>query len=120
DTQVAIIGFGGAGDLDGHLLSRLAQDHRSVYTRAGEGLSLKKFFVLAFGNIFQTGISLDPIYTLAAGASHADPVKFGVCGEDSITVVLGWEHPSTRLELSLATQGGLTVNAATPGIVVSR
>jgi hypothetical protein len=119
-TQVAIIGFGGAGDLDGQLLSRLAQDHGSVYTRAGEGLSLKKFFVLAFGNIFHTGISLDPIYTLAAGEGRADPVKFGVCGEDAITVVLGWEHSVVRLELSLTTPGGLTVNSATPGIAVSR
>ena len=120
DTQVAIIGFGGAGDLDGQLLSRLAQDHGSVYTRAGEGLSLKKFFVLAFGNIFQTGISLDPFYTMPAGADRAEPVKFGVCGEDSITVVLGWERPAARLELSLVTPGGATVTAATPGIVASR
>jgi hypothetical protein len=119
-TQVAVIGFGGAGDLDGQLLSRLAQDHGSVYTRAGEGLSLKKFFVLAFGNIFQTGISLDPLYTMPAGADHAEPVKFGVCGEDSITVVLGWERPAARLELSLVTPGGVAIDAATPGIVVSR
>ena len=120
DTQVAVIGFGGAGDLDGQLLSRLAQDHGSVYTRAGEGLSLKKFFVLAFGNIFHTGISLDPLYVMKAGTAQAEPVRFGVCGEDSITVVLGWERPGAGLELLLVTPGGTVVNAATPGIVASR
>ena len=96
-TRLCIVGFGGTGDLDGPLLTRLAESHNGLYTRAGEGLSLKKFFVLCFGNIFQTGISLDPAYRLEAGATEATPIPFGVCGEDTITVVVGWQHPGADL-----------------------
>ncbi|HAF09795.1 MAG TPA: hypothetical protein DCK98_06910 [Chloroflexi bacterium] len=119
-TQLDVIGFGGAGDLDGALLARLARDHRGLYSRAGEGLALKKFFVLAFGNIFQSGISLDPVYTIKANAISADPIALGVCGEDSIAVVLGWEHPGSDLILSLTAPGGLPVASTTPGIIASR
>lgn len=118
--QLDVIGFGGAGDLDGPLLSRLARDHRGLYTRAGEGLALKKFFVLAYGNIFQAGISLDPVYTIKADATNADPIELGVCGEDSLAVVLGWEHPGSDLILSLTTPGGLSITSTTPGITASR
>jgi len=119
-TQLVVVGFGGAGDLDGPLLSRLAGDHRGLYTRAGEGLSLKKFFVLAFGNIFQSGISLDPVYTFKADATNADPIPLGVCGEDSLIVVLGWEHPASDLIISLTSPGGLSITSTTPGIIASR
>jgi hypothetical protein len=119
-TQLVVVGFGGAGDLDGPLLSRLAGDHRGLYTRAGEGLQLKKFFVLAFGNIFQSGISLDPAYTFKADATSADPIPLGVCGEDSLTVVLGWEHPASDLILSLTSPGGSSIMSTTTGVIASR
>ena len=119
-TRVVIVGFGGAGDLDGPLLSQLAARHGGLYTRAGEGLSLKKFFVLAFGNIFQTGVSLDPFYVIAAGATQAPLIPFGVCGEDSITVVLGWARADIELLLSLTAPSGTVVTPATVGLTASR
>ena len=118
--NLSIIGFGGAGDLDGALLTQLASRHRGMYTRAGEGLSLRKFFVLAFGNTFQTGSSFDPFYVIPAGATSAAPVTFGVCGEDTITVVLGWEHPANALTLTLTAPDGTAVDATTVGLTSRR
>jgi len=71
----------------------LAGDHGGVYTRAGEGLSLKKFFVLCFGNIFNSGLGTDPFYTIPPNATSIPPIPMAVCEESSLTVVLGWEQP---------------------------
>jgi V8-like Glu-specific endopeptidase len=118
-TKLCIIGFGSEANLDGPLLTGLAARHGGIYTRAGEGLELKKFFVLAFGNIFQTGISLDPIFVLPEGAREAKPLPMNVCGEERMTVVLSWESPAETLLLSLTTPAGNTIHSKTPGIFVS-
>jgi hypothetical protein len=65
-VDLSVIGFGTESSLDGLLLDRLAQLHGGDYTRAGTGLQLKKFFVLAFGNIFEAGTLSDPEYDLPA------------------------------------------------------
>jgi len=44
----AAIGFGAESSLNGPLLSALATAHGGLYTRAGNGLSLEKFFSNAF------------------------------------------------------------------------
>jgi hypothetical protein len=116
ETRLCIIGFGSEANLDGPLLTRLARAHDGLYTRAGEGLELKKFFVLCFGNIFETGISLDPISVIPAGATEAEAIRLGVCGEESLTVVLGWEHAEAGLILSLVTPAGDTITQSTPGV----
>jgi hypothetical protein len=118
-TKVCVIGFGTEASLDGPRLSRLALAHDGLYTRAGEGLSLKKFFVLCFGTIFESGISTDPYYTLAAGATAAPPIPLDVCGENSLTVVLGWHGPGAELQLSLVTPAGVTIAAGTIGATAS-
>ncbi len=118
-TRLCIIGFGTEASLDGPLLTNLARNHGGIYTRAGEGLELEKFFVLCFGNIFETAISADPFFVLPAGATAAAPIPFGVCGEDQITVVLAWDHAAEDLILSLETPAGNTITAATPGITAS-
>ncbi|MGH9722485.1 MAG: trypsin-like peptidase domain-containing protein [Bryobacteraceae bacterium] len=118
-TKLCIIGFGTEASLDGPLLTTLARDHGGIYTRAGEGLELKKFFVLAFGNIFQTAVSMDPLFTFAAGATNAAPIPFQVCGEELLTVVLGWETGGEQLFLSLVTPAGNTITSTSPGIFAS-
>jgi Trypsin-like peptidase domain/von Willebrand factor type A domain len=118
-TQLCVLGFGTEASLDGALLTRLARDHRGIYTRAEDGLSLRKFFVLGFGNIFESGISMDPLHELPAGAVEADPIELRVCGESRLTVVLGWERPVSRLRLTLVTPGGTELTASTPGLVAS-
>jgi hypothetical protein len=75
--------------------------------------------VLAFGNIFSTAIASDPIYIFPENTTSADPIPLHVCGEERITVVLGWEHTSERLLFSLITPGGNTINSATPGVFTS-
>ncbi|MGR9035200.1 MAG: trypsin-like peptidase domain-containing protein, partial [Gammaproteobacteria bacterium] len=52
-TTVHAIGLGTESNLDGAILSDLAQSTGGAYTRAGDGLDLKKFFALAFGDIFE-------------------------------------------------------------------
>jgi hypothetical protein len=118
-TKICVIGFGTEASLDGPRMSRLALAHEGLYTRAGDGLSLKKFFVLCFGTIFESGVSTDPYYTLAAGATAAAPIPLDVCGESSITVVLGWQGRGADLQLSLLTPAGTAISAATAGVTAS-
>jgi hypothetical protein len=118
-TRLCIIGFGSEGSVDGPRLTTLARTHGGIYTRAGEGLQLKKFFVLAFGNIFQTAVSMDPIMVIRKGATEADPIPLNVCGEEMLTVVLSWEHATEFLQLSLVTPAGNIITSATPGLTVS-
>jgi hypothetical protein len=118
-TRLCIIGFGGEGSVDGPRLTTLARTHGGIYTRAGEGLQLKKFFVLAFGNIFQTAVSMDPLLVMPKGATSVLPIALWVCGEDVITVVLSWEHATESLQLALVTPAGNTITSATPDVTVS-
>ena len=119
NTHLCVIGFGTEGQLNGPLLTRLARDHGGIYTRANEGLALKKFFVLCFGNLFQTGIASDPFYVFPAGSSSMPPIPFSVCDEESITVVLSWKNSSENLTLNVITPGGSTLTGVTPGVFTS-
>jgi hypothetical protein len=119
NTRVCIVGFGSEGSVDGPRLTTLARNHGGIYTRAGEGLQLKKFFVLCFGNIFQTGISLDPFFVFPAGSATMPPFPLQVCGEEIMTVVLSWESDKESLFLNLITPAGNTITRATPGVFSS-
>lgn len=118
-TMLNVIGFGTEASLDGPRLTRLARDHGGIYWRAEEGLSLKKYFALAFGNIFNFGTSLDPRFFLGAGIMVACPVDVRVCGENAITAILGWDNPDGTLLLSLETPRGSTITSSTPGVVAA-
>jgi hypothetical protein len=112
-ADLSVIGFGEESSLDGFLLDTLAQEHNGMYTRAGSPLHLKKFFALAFGNIFESGTLVDPDYVLPA-ADRTKAISFGVCSEDSITAVLGWDSDRS-LEIQLKTPNGTVVNPGSPG-----
>lgn len=114
--DVHAIGFGSEASLDGTLLNQLTQTHNGMYTRAGSGLELKKFFALAFGNIFEAGTLSDPEFVLDAGVTEAKPLPISVCGEEVITAVVGWERPDTPLAIRLESPTGQVVNIASPGI----
>lgn len=113
--DVNAIGFGTEASLDGALLSRLAQAHNGVYTRAGDPLDLKKYFALAFGNIFAAGVLLDPPFVMAKEQETASPVPFPVCGEESVTVVVGWDRPDAVLQVRVRTPAGSWITGAAPG-----
>lgn len=109
-TKLNVIGFGSDADIDGPLLSRVARQHRGQFTRAVDGLGLRKFFGLSFGNIFEAGALGDPEFVLRAGKAESDPHKFSVCGEERITVILGWDHASTPLRGHIRTPSGQLIS----------
>jgi hypothetical protein len=113
---VNAIGFGAESGLNGALLTELAETHKGLYMRAGDGLALKKYFALAFGNIFTSGALLDPEAKLAANQSAGQPIKFQVLGEDVITIVAGWDKPGSTLAIRVKTPAGATVTATTQGV----
>jgi hypothetical protein len=114
--SINAIGFGAASSLNGVLLTQLSETHDGLYVRAGDGLDLKKHFALAFGNIFAAGALLDPESTLPAAEPTGKPIKFNVCGERTITVVIGWDKPGNSLAINVKTPGGATITAASQGV----
>jgi hypothetical protein len=120
DARLFAIGFGAEGDLDGPLLTRIARDHAGIYTRASQGLALKKFFSLAFGNIFEAGTLSDPELVLREAESSSAATPFMVCGETRLTVVLGWSDPARPLALMLTTPAGVSLVDGSPGVEAAR
>jgi hypothetical protein len=109
------IGFGTESSLDGALLTALATSHGGLYMRAGGGLALEKFFSSAFGNIFETGILMDPEFDLPADESGV-AIPFQVCGEEAITAVAGWDRTDTSLFLEVTSPAGAVITGATTGV----
>jgi hypothetical protein len=120
DTQLFIVGFGAEGDLDGPRMTTLARDHNGMFNRTSDGLNLKKFFSLCFGNIFEMGALADPERILRANENSSPFVPFSVCEEERITAIVGWSDPSQGLELSLRTPTGTLITGVTAGIENSR
>ena len=112
-TDLSVVGFGSESSLDGVLLDHLAQAHGGLYTRAGSPLQLKKFFALAFGNIFESGTLIDPEYFLPA-SQNSMAIPFSVCEDDTITAVIGWDRTDTSLLVELHTPGGSIISAGSP------
>jgi hypothetical protein len=112
---VHAIGYGTEASLDGELLTALAAEHDGLYTRAGYGLALEKFFTEAFGNIFEAGLLFDPEFDLPANQSGA-PIPFAVCGEDAITAVVGWDRADATLFLEITSPGGAVITTFTAGV----
>ncbi len=109
-TKLSVIGFGSDADIDGPLLNRVAHDHGGHFTRALDGLSLRKFFGFAFGNIFETGALSDPDFVLKGTQDVSEPHRFDVCGEERITVIIGWDNPATPLRARITTPSGRPIN----------
>jgi hypothetical protein len=119
-TKVVAIGFGAESDLDSALLSRVARAHNGLYTRANDGLELKKFFSLAFGNIFAAGALTDPEVVLRESEQATQTFPFDVCDEARITAIVGWDRPTQDLILDLTTPAGATVSLTAPGVETDR
>ena len=113
--DINVIGYGTESSLDGELLTNLAGAHNGLYTRAMSPLHLKKFFSLAFGNIFEAGAAVDPEFFLPGETNSATPLSFDVCGEDNVTVVVGWDVDVARLDVRVFSPLGNIVHGGTPG-----
>ncbi|MFL7871943.1 MAG: trypsin-like peptidase domain-containing protein [Anaerolineales bacterium] len=109
-TQLCVVGFGSDAEINGPLLSRIAREHGGDFTRALDGLSLRKFFGLCFGNIFESGALDDPEFVLRPDQAASEPHKFEVCDEEYITVVIGWDEPDTALRAHIRTPSGVLIN----------
>ena len=122
---VNAIGYGTPASLDGTLLTAMAANHLSPsgqhgqYVLADSNLKLQKFFSLAFGNIFEAGLLMDPEFTLPAGQQAAAPIPFNVCEEETITAVVGWDHRDTPLRIELVTPLGAVLGEGSPGVEAS-
>jgi hypothetical protein len=114
DTHV--IGLGTAANLREPLLSKLASDHNGAYHRAEGSITLEKFFSHAFGSIFKQGILMDPEFDLPAGRNASQPIDFHICGENEITVVIGWDRINATLFIVLTTPTGMVVTGSSPGV----
>jgi hypothetical protein len=114
--EITAIGFGTESNLDGPRLTDLAQTHGGFYKRAGTGLELRKFFALAFGDIFEAGALADPELHLPANVRVGPDVPFQVCGEEGITVVVGWDTAAAALLLEVRTPTGQVVELTGAGI----
>ena len=113
---IDVIGYGTPANLDGNMLTALAASHRGQYVLADTNLKLQKFFSLAFGNIFEAGVLLDPEFVMASGQQAAAPIPFNVCEEETLTVVVGWDNRAAQLAIQVTTPAGTTITAATSGI----
>lgn len=114
--EITAIGFGTESNLDGARLTDLAQTRGGFYKRAGTGLELRKFFALAFGEIFEAGALADPDFFLPAASRVGPAVPFDVCEEEGVTVVVGWDTAKADLLVEVRTPGGQVVNPADAGI----
>jgi len=115
--DVHAIGFGTDASLDGAILNNLATAHNGFYTRAANGLSLEKFFSHAFGNIFENGVLFDPEFDLGAAERESKPLSFNVCGEETVTAIIGWNDATGTLRINIRTPGGKLITGASPGVV---
>ena len=107
--KLNVIGLGSDADIDGPLLDRLARQHDGHFTRATDGLALRKFFGVAFGNIFESGALIDPDFVLRASQAQSSPHRFTVCGEERLTIILSWDDPAVPLRGVIRTPSGKVV-----------
>jgi len=114
-VSINAIGYGTAANLDGALLSALAQAHSGSYARADNNLQLEKYFSQAFGSIFEAGLLTDPEFVLPENQPSGQDVPFNVCEEETITAVVGWDNPAGQLIVQLTTPLGAAVTAASLG-----
>ena len=113
--SVDVIGYGTPANLDGALLNSLATAHSGRYAQGDTSLQLEKFFAQAFGNIFEAGLLMDPEFDLPA-EQNAKPIPFNVCGEEQLTIVLGWDNPAALLLMKVKTPLGNTITGTTAGV----
>jgi hypothetical protein len=117
-TILNVVGFGTEANLDGPRLTGAAIRHNGIYMRANDGLSLKKFFALGFGHIFEYGTMFDPEYVLPKDIPESVPVDVKVCGETSFTAIVGWDRNDASLFLRVTAPNGITtIINTTAGVI---
>jgi hypothetical protein len=109
------VGFGKPGNSNGDLLTKLTSSHRGLYSNAESGVALQKFFSRAFRKIFECGLLKDPEYDFAASQRASQQLGFNVCGEDLITVAVGWDNADATLRINFTSPAGQTITGTSSG-----
>jgi hypothetical protein len=117
DVQVCAIGYGTLFADPEDKLRTLAEDHGGVFVAdanlSEDAITLEKFFVDAFGQIFDETLSEDPILVLPAGLAATTPVVTPICASDGrLTIVLSRDPatPACSLDVVVTTPDGNLVD----------
>lgn len=106
-TQFVAIGFGHPGALNEGLLTLLAERQGGIYVNnpGAPGDDLKKFYTMAFGQLTDEFLAVDPSGTLASADLVSPPVEYTSCGRDGkITYTSGWDQEVTAGDLRLVVE----------------
>jgi len=106
NRRLCIVGYGDETNLNGPLLASLAILNDGSYTVAQDELSLKKFFAACFGEVFEAGFLMDPDFFLPKNQEVAKPLSFHICGEEAVTIVIGWDNMEGNLLFKVETPLG--------------
>ncbi|MBZ9713514.1 vWA domain-containing protein [Deinococcus multiflagellatus] len=112
DTHLCAVGFGTPGSLDGPKLRDLAERQGGAYRADADPLTLNKYFVECFADIFDTFVGKDPIGVLRAGAHASAPTVHVASSDTEVVFVLSWEQnlPKGALRLAVTTPTGVPLN----------
>jgi len=123
-TQLVAVGFGNTSNLNGPLLTLVAERQGGIYLQNPNGPAddLKDFFAKAFGNLSDEFLLLDPKGTLAAGDAASAPVEYTGCADSKLTFTSGWNEALApgALRLLVTSPTGDLVRASDPGVESSR
>ena len=104
-TQVASVGFGSSGSLNGDLLTLLAERQGGIYMQnpnTDPENDLKQFFTKAFGELTDQFPFNDPNGFLPANQPVSEAVVYDSCGFDQkVTFASGWKRATPERELRL-------------------
>ncbi|HMF91364.1 MAG TPA: vWA domain-containing protein [Candidatus Angelobacter sp.] len=123
-TQLVSVGFGSGADLNGPLLTLLAERQGGIYMQNPNtpGNDLKDFFAKAFAELSSEFLLVDPKGTLPASQPATKPFKYSGCGDSMLTFTSGWNVPVTPGDLTLIVDSpnGDLVLAGDPAVQSSR
>jgi hypothetical protein len=129
-TQLVSLGFGSGADLNGPLVTQLAERQGGIYMQdpnaaavaSGTVYDLKDFYAKAFGQLTSEFLLSDPKGALAPTQAASDPFTYTGCGDAMLTFTLGWNTPVTPGQLSLMVESpvGDLVVAGDPAVENSR
>ncbi len=123
-TQFVGVGFGSGSSLNGDLLTLLAERQGGIYVQnpGAPGDDLKYFFTMAFGQLTDEFIFVDPRGTLAANDLVSPPIEYTSCADEAkITFTSGWHDRIAPGDLRLVVNrpDGDLVRAGQPEVQAS-
>lgn len=123
-TQVVVVGFGNATNLNGPMLTLVAERQGGIYMQNpnAPGDDLKNFFVKAYANLSSEFELLDPKGTMAAADAASEVVEYNGCSDSMLTFASGWHRPVDpgALKLLVTSPSGDLVRGSDPGVEASR